>query len=208
MMRSTRRPLLPAATAWVLATVIAGCANAPAGMDKPAMTAATPAAAQPPAAAPAVASAPVRYFAVLPENERYYLFTDYKLYSIYLEHDEVALTKTRIGASPKGTTVVFGMTNADAKSTGPLLAEQLFDGKLVPGMDFYGEVFKDGRYYVFNAFDDMRSFLEHGEVAYAFTDIGAGPNGATLVWVLNKNSIKKGRPEATIATFNALRAKK
>jgi hypothetical protein len=208
MMKSTWRQLPLVAGSLVL-TILAGCASAPAGMDKPATAAAAPAAtAKPMAAAPAVASTPVSYFAVLPENERYYLFTDPKLYSIYLEHEEVALTKTRIGASPTGTTVVFGMTDADAKASGPTLAEQLYDGKLVPGKDFYGEVFKDGRFYVFGDFADMQAFLEHGEVAYAFTDIGTGPKGASLVWVLNKDSIKNGRPKHTMDKFAALRSAK
>jgi len=43
-------------------------------------------------------------------------------------------------------------------------------------------------------------------VPYAFTDIGTGPQGKSLVWVMNKTSIKKGRPEARIARFKTIRA--
>lgn len=207
MMIFTWRRLPPLAGALVL-TVMAGCASSPESMNKPSTEAITAAAAKPMAAAPMVASTPVRYFAVLPENERHYLFNDHKVYSTYLEHEEVALTRSRIGASPAGTTVVFGITEADVKAAAPTVAEQLFDGKLVPGKDFYGEVFKDGRFYIFGDFADMKAFLEHGEVAYAFTDIGTGPNGASLVWVLNKDSIKLGRPKQTMDMFAALRSGK
>lgn len=181
----------------VAALLLVGCANQPAS---------------PAAVAPAVASAkvaaPVTYFAVLPEDERFYLFGDAKNYFAYMAHGEVALTRTRIGASPKQTTVVFGLTNDDVKSGGPSAPETLFDGKATSTSPFYGEVFKGGRYYVFNDFSDMKSFLETGEVAYNFTDIGTGPNGASQVWVLNKDTIKKGRPVETIAMFKAIRAAK
>lgn len=179
------------------AVLLAGCAT----FAPPAVSASAP-------AASTHATAPVQYFAVLPEDGRYYLFGDAQLYLSYLKHGEVALTHTRIGASPTQTTVVFGMTNADAKSSKPLAAETLFDGKATTTSPFYGEAFKDGRYYVFNDFKDMNIFLEHGEAALAFTDIGTGPNGASLVWVMNNHSMKKGRPLETMAMFKAIRAAK
>lgn len=186
----------------VAALLLVGCASQPA----------TPMAATPtataPITAPAQAAAPVMYFAVLPEDERYYLFSDTKNYFSYLEHGEVALTRTRIGASPTQTTVVFGLTDADVKSGKPTAAEMLFDGKATSTSPFYGEVFKDGRYYVFNDFKDMNTFLEHGEAALTFTDIGTGPKGETQVWVMNNDTMKKGRPVETMAMFKAIRAVK
>lgn len=181
------------------AVLLAGCATS----TPPAASASAPA-----ASTHATAAAPVQYFAVLPEDGRYYLFGDAQLYLSYLQLGEVALTHTRIGASPTQTTVVFGMTNADAKSDKPLAAEILFDGKATTTSPFYGEAFKDGRYYVFNDLKDMNIFLEHGEAALAFTDIGAGPNGASLVWVMNNQSMQKGRPLETMAMFKAIRAAK
>ena len=181
------------------AVLLAGCATS----TPPAASASAPV-----ASTHATATAPVQYFAVLPEDERYYLFGDAQLYLSYLKHGEVALTRTRIGASPTQTTVVFGMTNADAKSSKPLAAEILFDGKATTTSPFYGEVFKDGRYYVFNEYKDMTTFLEHGEAALTFTDIGAGPDGATQVWVMNNVTMKKGRPLETMAMFKAIRAAK
>lgn len=198
------------------ALLLGGCASQPAVQTTASSTPA-PVAAPAPATAPAVApqpmatqsvSEPVVYFAVLPEDERFYLFGDAKNYFEYMNHGEVALTRSRIGASPKQTTVVFGLTNDDLKSGKPSAPEMLFDGKATVTSPFYGEIFRDGRYYVFNEFADMKMYLESGEAAYTITDIGTGPKGATQVWVLNKDSYKKGRPLSTIAMFSALRASK
>lgn len=137
-----------------------------------------------------------------------YAFGDTANYFQFLEHKEVALTRTRIGASPLGTTVVFGVTNDDIKANRPSLAEQVFDGKLPPADDFYGEVVKDGRYYTFSDFKIMKDFIATGEVPYSFTDIGTGPGGATQVWVVDSAGFKKGRPQAKMARFAELRKTK
>ena len=200
----TKRHQPLGATLLVLAA-LGGCANeakVPAAALMPApMSTTTPVA----VAATPSAAATLTYFAVLPEDERHYLFGDAKTYLAYLHHGEVALTRTRVGASPAGTSVVFGITADDVKENRPNPAELVFDGKLTATADFYGEVFKDGRYYVFHDLRDMKHFLEHGEAALTFTDIGAGPSGATQVWVMNKDTMPKGRPTATIAMFKALR---
>jgi hypothetical protein len=59
---------------------------------------------------------------------------------------------------------------------------------------------------VFGDLKDMMAFTAYGEVPYSYTDIGAGPKGETLVWVMNKDSYKKGRPASTIERFRNLRA--
>lgn len=154
------------------------------------------------------ADAASEYFAVMPEDGRLYVFGDTKNYFGFLAHKEVPLTRTRIGAGPGGRTLVFGITNDDVKKNAPSRGEMLYDGKLPQAAGFHGEVFKDGRYYVFGELKDMKEFVSFGEVPYSYTDIGAGPDGATLVWVMNKGSIKKGRPTATMERFKSLRAGK
>lgn len=183
------------------ALTLVGCAN------QGAATMPKDAAAHTNATASAEASAS-EYFVVLPEEGRFYAFGDFKTYQQFLAHGEVALTRTRIGAGPDGKTVVFGITKTDVKTNKPNPAELVFDGKVAGDANFYGEVFKDGRFYVFDDLKDMKEFAAVGEVPYAFTDIGTGPNGASLVWVMNKTSIKKGRPEARIGRFSAIRAAK
>jgi len=155
------------------------------------------------------AEAVSQFFVVLPADGRIYAFGDLKNYTDYRAHGEVALTRTRISAGPGGKTVVFGITKTEAESSGsPSLAERIFDGRLGPASDFHGEVFKDGRFYVFGDLKDMMAYTAFGEVPYSYTDIAAGPNGETLVWVMNKDSFAKGRPVATIERFRALRAAK
>lgn len=187
---------------------LAGCASDPAAIPGAAAKSATSATAAAPVAQPAVISAEVarELFIVLPEDERIYVFGDTKNYFQYLEHSEVSLTRTRIGEGPGGRTLVFGITNDDVKANAPSLAERVIDKKAPAAGDFHGEVFKDGRFYVFHTLKDMNDFIEHGEVALAFTDIGAGPNGASIVWVMNKESMAKGRPTATMERFKTIRS--
>lgn len=184
----------------VAAMTLAGCST-----QTPATA---PAAAAAQAAPSAAAASAKEYYVVLPEDGRFYAFGDFKTYQQYLAHGEVALTRARIGAGPTGQTVVFGITNDDVKNNRPNPAENIFDGKLTGDTDFYGEVFKDGRYYVFGDLKDMKAFSAFGEVPYAYTDIGTGPKGETLVWVMNSASYKIGRPESRIARFKAARAAK
>lgn len=198
-----KRHLQPTAAAVlsISALMLGGCAGNPA----------TPPSTSKPADAPAAAPAQVvkTLFVAQPEDGRLYYFTDQKLYVTFLEHAEVALRQTRIGGGPSGQTVVFALTNEDVKSKAPSAAERLFDGKLtVDAKDFYGEVIKDGRFYVFDDYADMKAFVEHGEVGLAITDIGAGPKGETLVWVLNQKTAKNGRPTARIERFKALHGMK
>jgi hypothetical protein len=195
----SHRPLIGAA---VVAALLAGCATQPA----PAPKAEAPKAdAKPAAAAPAAQPEATEYFVVQPEDGRYYAFGSFKLYQDYLAHGEVALTRTRIGAGPTGQTVVFGITNDDVKAGKPSVAELVFDAKLSPAPNFYGEVFKGGRYYVFDNLKALKEFAAFGEVPYSYTDIGAGPNGATIVWVMDKDSYAKGKPTQRMQRFQALR---
>jgi hypothetical protein len=53
---------------------------------------------------------------------------------------------------------------------------------------------------VFSEWADLKAFLQVGEAPYRFTQIGSGPRGETVVYVLNKGN-KKKKPEALIAEF-------
>lgn len=206
MKQKLRMAALLAGTAAALA--LTGCAT---DMNQAAPAAAAPAAK--PAAAPVTektAAAPTakEFFIILPESGRIHAFGDTKNYLQFLATGEVALTRTQIGAGPKGETIVYGITKDDVKKNQPSLGELIYQDKLPAADDFHGEVFKNGRFYVFSDLKDMKAFAAFGEVPYSYTDIGAGPKGETLVWVMNKNSYKKGRPAATIERFQQLRAAK
>ena len=196
-----------------IAALAAGCATAPSPAPAPApVEAAAPVAAPAPSPAPvqapSPAASPAELFVVLPETGRVHAFGDTKNYFDFLAHGEVALTRTQIGAGPGGKTLVFGITGDDVKANKPSRGEQILSGAIPPGAGFYGEVFKGNRYYLFGDLKDMSNFTAFGEVPYSYTDIGAGPKGETIVFVMNKDSYAKGKPEDRMARFKALRTPK
>ncbi len=185
-----------------LALVVAGltaCAT-----QTPPAPAPAPAAAATPAASAAATNAKL-FFTVLPETGRIHAFGDTKNYFDFLSHGEVVLTRTRIGEGPGGRTLVYGITSDDVKTNQPSLGERVMTGTLPAAPDFYGEAFKDGRYYVFGDLKDMKDFIAFGEVPYSYTEIGTGPKGESLVYVMNKDSYPKGKPTDRVARFKSLR---
>lgn len=131
------------------------------------------------------------------------VFYDGDLYKDFLQHGETPFRRTFIGAGPNGKTLVFGLTKADKKKTTNAAEEMLADGFKAPE-EFYGEVFEQesNRFYVFSDWNDFKQFVDLHVDNLRYTDIGGGPNGETVVYVLNKTN-KKKKPEATIAKFKA-----
>lgn len=187
------------------AALLAACAT-----QAPPASSTAAAAAPKPAAAPAVPVAAAagmarELYVVLPEDGRIYVFGDTGNYADYRSHGEVTLTRTRIGEGPGGRTLVFGITPDDVKANQPSLGEQVMSGALPPAPDFYGEAFKGGRYFIFGSLKDMKDFIAFGEVPYSYTDIGAGPKGETLVYVMDKDGYAKGKPHERVERFKSVR---
>ena len=179
---------------------------APAAMPAPA-AATQPAAAAQPAAATQPAAAPMEYFFIVyHENGRIYSIADVKSYLSFLDTDELTFTRTRVGAGPEGESIVFGIEKKEADDLNkPAKAELLYDGKMEVSGPFYGEVLRDGRFYVFGNWADFKGYMVNKEVTYTFTEIGTGPKGETVIYALNKDTIKEGRPVKLIEAFNRLR---
>ena len=133
------------------------------------------------------------------EDGRLYFFYDKDSYKHFLQHGETPYTYKRIASGPKGETLVFGLMGKDKKKTTGIPSVEMYDGQLQPEM-FYGEARIEGRIYVFSTLEDMNDVRTVGEAPYRYTDIGSGPNGETVVYVLNKGN-KKKRPDALIAAF-------
>jgi hypothetical protein len=204
IMRENKRFIPYALTSVLALGVMSGCATqsntAKAPESKPAATIQALA----PAAQPAAAQK-ANYFLVFHENGRVYAFGDSANYLLFLEHDEVPLTRTRIGAGPEGETVIFGITNDDAKKLDkPSAGEMFYDGKMGEVGPFYGEVVRDGRFYVFGEWHDFKSYLDHKEVTFTFTEIGTGPNGGTVIYALNDKTKNAGRPVVLVEAFKQL----
>ena len=138
------------------------------------------------------------------KHNRIYLFDNFDLYKSFIKTGHTAYMRTFIGAGPKGKTLVFGLTGDQKKKTSGIPHEDLFNGKVKPEGAFYGEMYsEEGRYYVFNSFADMESTRKVGEANLRYADIGSGPKGETVIYVLNKTN-KKKRPDALITEFKAM----
>lgn len=146
-----------------------------------------------------VAAAAVELYEVH-EDGRIYLFDRKDTYEEFLSVGETPYRLTRIGAGPKGQTIVFGLHKSDKKKKSGIPHVELTDGNVNANGPFYGEMRSEGRIYVFSAYQDMVDVRTVGEAPYRFTQIGEGPKGETVVFVLNKGN-KKKRPDALIATF-------
>lgn len=148
------------------------------------------------------------YFEAHHEDGRIYVFDDGHTYKDFLQFGETPYRRTRIGAGPQGQTVVFGLHKNDKKKLGDVAAVTLYEGKLAGAeQGFYAEILHDNRFYVFNNWQDVQSFRKTGEAALRYTQIGAGPGGRTVIYVLNSSN-KKQKPTALIAAFNTFHNQK
>lgn len=147
------------------------------------------------------ASQPVEHFLEVHVDGRINIFYDKHTYEEFLQLGETSFRLTRIGAGPKGETLVFGLPAADKKKTSAIPAIDIYEGKRIP-VNFYGEMRAEGRIFVFSTYADMKMVRETGEAALRFSDIGSGPKGETVVYVLNKSN-KKEKPTALMAQFRS-----
>ncbi len=131
---------------------------------------------------------------------RIYLFDDFATYQSFNEVGETAYRKVYIGEGPKGETLVFGLTGKDKKKMSGIASIDMYQGKLEAGESFYGEMRLEGRIYVFDSFAELTNLRSLGEAPYRFTEIGTGPKGETVVYVLTKAN-KKYKPVALQAAF-------
>lgn len=138
------------------------------------------------------------------QEGRYYVFDDYKTYQSFLTVGETSYRKVFIGGGPKGETLVYGLTGKDKKKMSGIASVDMFNGDLNGAEDFYGEMRgEDGRLYVFSTLEDMEDVRLVGEAPYRFTQIAAGPQGQTVVFVLNKSN-KKKQPVELMAKFKKM----
>lgn len=145
------------------------------------------------------------YYEVHHTDGRVYAFGEFKVYQDFLQGKELAYTLARIGKGPGNKTLIFGMTKSDAgKDVNGLPYVRFQEGRAAASQDgFYGEIFKDGRHYVFTHGEEMNAFRTSGEAAYVFTRVAWGPERRTVVFVQTKAE-SKAQPTATMERFRAL----
>lgn len=172
---------------------------------------AAPVAQAAPAPAPVVTAAPVAEPSInnddvyLIEHEgRYYVFDDEAVYKSFMQNGETAYRLVRIGEGPAGSTLVFGLRDADKAKSEGIAAVDMYDGRLAGASEgFYAEVLYDERFYVFSEWNDLVNFQRTHIADLRYTEIGAGPAGRTVVYVLN-DSNKKDKPVALIERFKRI----
>ena len=153
------------------------------------------------ATAPEASVAPVEKLTIyeVHKDGRIHIFYDKELHKEFMQLGETSYRLTKIAAGPNRETMVFGLTKKDKKLKKPVPAIELYAGKLKQD-NIYAEMYKHGRIYVFNSFKDMETVRAFGHPNYMYSQISAGPNRETVVYVLN-NKTKKKRPDALIAEF-------
>lgn len=141
------------------------------------------------------------------KDGRIYAFSDHKDYQSWLKTDEVPLVVTKVGAGPQGETVKLQLNKAEAKSMEKTVGykgatQKMYEGELI-GIEtgFYAEVIRPERIWVFENGKDLHEFQKSGEVPCGITDIGAGPEGKTVVYAQNCKAAAKAKPEAAIVRF-------
>lgn len=134
------------------------------------------------------------------EDGRINVFYDRKTYQEFLQLGETSYRLTRIGTGPNGETMVFGLTKADKKKGANTPAVRLYENKVAAADNFYAETQRHGRIYVFSTFDDMATVRQFGHPNFFYTEIGSGPKGETVVYVLNKTT-KKKKPVELMTAF-------
>lgn len=141
----------------------------------------------------------------LAEHEgRLYVFDDEAVYQSFMQHGETAYRLVRVGEGPGGSTLVFGLRDEDKAKREGIAAVDMYDGRLAGAAEgFYAEVLHDGRFYVFSEWQDLVDFQRTRIADLRYTEIGAGPGGRTVVYVLNESN-KKHKPVDLIARFKRI----
>lgn len=144
----------------------------------------------------------------LHRDKRIYVFDDAKTYREFLDNGESPFRLTRIGAGKNGETIVFGLRSMDkGKPETEVGGVGLHDGNAQGATDsFYSEIVTQERVYVFEDWNSLRLFRETGDLALRQTEIGAGPDGQTVVFAISPAN-KDKKADALIARYQALHAK-
>ena len=137
------------------------------------------------------------------KDGRIYVFYDFAAYKDFVKLGHTPYVLTKIGAGPKGETLVYSLTSEDKKKRSGIVSVEMMEGSLAPAEDFYAEMNLEGRTYVFSRLEDMSDVRKLGEAPYRHAKIGYGANGESVIFVLNSTN-KKSYPEALVKKFDEL----
>jgi hypothetical protein len=125
---------------------------------------------------------------VINNDDYYEIHKDGKIYVLadaadlktFLANGDIPLRVTRIGGGPSGETVVFDIARPESAKKEGFGSVEMYDGRR-PGAekDFYAEVHKDGKYYVFGSWAALEAFRKSGDLSGLTT--AQGPGGEALM---------------------------
>lgn len=140
------------------------------------------------------------WYQVRTENELY-LFDDYAVFREFLSSGKAPYLKDLEKKDQYGQSLILALRAEDqGKALKDISAYRFLEVSQPPAGKFYGEIRQDGIIYVFSRYGDMVDMNKIGEPIFSHTEIGGGPNGERVSFVLMKEEKK---PEAQIALFQS-----
>ncbi len=132
-------------------------------------------------------------------EDKLYLFDDYQVYRDFVVSGKAPVLR-ELGEQDKwGQSVVLALRAEDAdKPLESIPAYAFYRVALPSAWPFYGEMRKDGVIYVFRRSGDMIETASLGEPTFRYTEIGGGPNGERVIYVLAK---EETLPQETVREF-------
>ncbi|WP_271412113.1 hypothetical protein [Pseudomonas sp. Q1-7] len=130
-----------------------------------------------------------------------FLFDDYATYREFVKSGSAPVKQSTGAKDGFGRDIALVLKAADqGKNPDTLSAKRFLDVSLPPAQPFYGELRdEDGVIYVFSRYGDMMDMYKIGEPTFSYVDIGGGPEGQRVVYVLGKEEPK---PVKQIALFH------
>ncbi|BCD88634.1 hypothetical protein PSm6_50410 [Pseudomonas solani] len=140
------------------------------------------------------------WYQVRTEKELF-VFDDYATYRGYIENGTAPLKKATGKKDGFDRDITLILKAEDQGKEAKTSAQRFLDVSLPPALPFYGELRdEDGIIYVFSRYGDMIDMYKIGEPTFSYVDIGGGPQGQRVVYVLTKEEPK---PEKQIALFHS-----
>ncbi|MGX5725406.1 hypothetical protein ACWKWZ_10195 [Metapseudomonas otitidis] len=128
-----------------------------------------------------------------------FVFDDYATYRNFVANGAAPVRKDTGKQDGFGREIILVLKAEDQGKEAKTSAQRFLDVSLPPAQPFYGELRdEEGIIYVFSRYGDMMDMYKIGEPTFSYVDIGGGPDGQRVVYVLIKEEPK---PEKLIAQF-------
>ena len=130
-----------------------------------------------------------------------YLFDDQQVFQEFLRSGQAPVVKDLGQQDKYGQAILLGLRAEDQGTPlEQLSAYRFLQVAQPPAASFYGEIRQEGVIYVFARYGDMVDMNRIGEPTFSHTEIGSGPQGERVVYVLAKEEKK---PVEQIKRFQA-----